>query len=76
MTEPPIANVTWKQGDVLLGVTQNNTINVTSDTPGVVRYTCAVIDEYGRTVTGNLTVEFFEGIFKKGKGGGGGGIFS
>ena len=63
-TEAPIANVTWTQDDVFIGVTQDNKINVTSDTPGEVNFTCTVIDDYGRNATGNATVEFFEDVIE------------
>ena len=61
-TEAPIANVTWTQNDVFIGVTQDNKINVTSDTPGEVNFTCTVIDDYGRNATANGTIEFFEDV--------------
>ena len=59
-TETPIANVTWTQGGTFLSVTQDNKINVTSDTPGMVNFTCTVIDDYGRNATANVTVDFYE----------------
>ena len=63
-TEAPIANVTWTQGGTFLSVTQDNKINVTSDTPGEVNFTCTAIDDYGRNATANGTVEFFEDVIE------------
>ncbi|RUS82424.1 hypothetical protein EGW08_009812 [Elysia chlorotica] len=57
-TEIPISNVTWTQAGQFLDVTQTNKINVTSDIPGEVNFTCTVIDIYGRNATANGTVEF------------------
>ena len=63
-TEAPIANVTWTQDDIFIAVTQDNKINVTSDTPGEVNFTCTVIDDYGRNATANGTVEFLEDVIE------------
>ena len=54
----PIANVTWTQGGFFLGVTQGNEINVTSDTPGEINFTCTVRDDFGRNATAVNVVEF------------------
>ena len=65
--EALIANVTWTQDGTFLSVTQDNKINVTSDTAGEVNFTCTVIDDYGWNATANVTVDFYEEIDVAGK---------
>ena len=59
-TAAVIANVTWKQEDVVIGVSEDNKINVTSDTPGEVNFTCTVVDENGDSASSSGLVEFFD----------------
>ncbi|GFN91256.1 cell wall/surface repeat protein [Plakobranchus ocellatus] len=58
-----IANVSWTRNGMFIRVTEENTINVTSDTAGEVNFTCTVTTDSGNSATASATVEFLEEIF-------------
>ncbi|GFN86515.1 hypothetical protein PoB_001302100 [Plakobranchus ocellatus] len=57
-----IANVSWSRNGMFMRVTEENTINVTSDSPGEVNFTCTVTTDSGNSATASVIVEFLEEI--------------